>query len=76
MTIHKEIHADSGAKEVEGKVQAAVGEVTGDTGQKLKGEAKQVQAAAMKVGEHAEEGIKSLAQKVSDRGRQGETKTS
>lgn len=71
MTIHKELHSDSDAKEVEGKVQAAVGEFTGDTGQKLKGEAKQMQAAAMKVGEHVVEPIKSLAEKVKDRGRIG-----
>lgn len=69
MTIHEEPYADSELKDVEGKLQAAVGELIGDTGQKLKGEAKQVQASAMKIGEQAEEGIKNLAQKIVDHGR-------
>jgi uncharacterized protein YjbJ (UPF0337 family) len=69
MTIHVEPYADSELKDVEGNLQAAVGELIGDTGQKLKVEAKQVQASAMKIGEHAEEGIKNLAQKVVDHGR-------
>jgi uncharacterized protein YjbJ (UPF0337 family) len=74
MTIHEEHDADSEVKEVEGKLQAAVGELIGDTGMKLKGEAKQVQAGAMKIGEHVEEGVKSLAQKVVDRGQDSEKK--
>lgn len=35
------------AKDAEGKLQAAAGELTGDDRLKLKGEAKQVQASAM-----------------------------
>jgi uncharacterized protein YjbJ (UPF0337 family) len=72
MTIHEEHYADSEVKEVEGKLQAAVGELIGDTGLKLKGEAKQVQAGVMKIGEHVEEGIKNLAQKVVDHGQDRE----
>jgi hypothetical protein len=45
------------------------GELIGDTGQKLKVEAKQVQPSAMKIGEHAEEDIMNLAQEVVDVGR-------
>lgn len=67
MTILKDTSLKPAAKEVEGKRQAAVGDMTGDTGQKLKGEAKRVQAAAMKIGEHAEEEVKSLVDKVHDR---------
>ena len=37
MTIQVEPYADSELKDVEGKLQAAVGELIGDTGQKLKG---------------------------------------
>ncbi|MGB7563573.1 MAG: CsbD family protein [Prochlorococcaceae cyanobacterium] len=67
MTILKDTSLKPAAKEVEGKRQAAVGDITGNKWQKLKGEAKQVQASAMKISEHAEEGIKSLVDKNHDR---------
>jgi uncharacterized protein YjbJ (UPF0337 family) len=67
MSIANELLSDADAKDVEGKLQAAIGELSGDAGDKLKGDAKQVQAAAMRVGEAVEEGIKSLADKVRDR---------
>ncbi len=54
------------AKEAEGKMQSAYGEVTGDTGQQIKGKAKQVQASAMNAKEAVKDGAKSVARKASD----------
>lgn len=54
------------AKQAEGRLEAAHGELTGDAGEKLKGQAKQVQAAAMQAGSDLKEGVKSTANKVSD----------
>ena len=39
--------ADAVAKDSEGKLQSAYGDLTDDTGSKVKGQAKQVQASAM-----------------------------
>lgn len=55
---------DATAKEAEGKLQAAAGELSGDLGQKLKGEAKQVQAAVMKAEVELNKGAKTVARKV------------
>jgi uncharacterized protein YjbJ (UPF0337 family) len=44
-TLGEDIKATS--KDAEGKMQAALGELTGDAGMKIKGEVKQGQAAAM-----------------------------
>ena len=58
--------ADAKAKEVEGKLESAYGELTGDTGHQIKGKAKQVQASAMNAAENLKEGTKSVAQKIGD----------
>ncbi|MGQ9837358.1 MAG: CsbD family protein [Cyanobacteriota bacterium] len=44
------------AKNIEGKIQEAVGELTGDEKQKLEGQAKQAQAPA----QHAAEDVKDF----------------
>ncbi|MFB2934262.1 CsbD family protein [Aerosakkonemataceae cyanobacterium BLCC-F154] len=51
------------AKNVEGKVQEAMSEVTGDPQDKVEGRAKQREAAAM----HAKEDLKDRAKRVIDR---------
>ena len=50
------------AKNIEGKVQEAVSEITGDPKDKIEGQAKQDQAARM----HAVEDIKDKAKEVID----------
>ena len=54
--------AKAAAKNIEGKVQAAVGELTGDDQAVVEGKAKQVQASAM----NAVENIKDQVKKVLD----------
>ncbi len=54
------------AKEAEGKLQSAYGEVTGDPGQQIKGKAKQVQASAMNAKEAVKDGTRSAARKAGD----------
>lgn len=51
------------AKNIEGKVQEAVGEITGSQRDQLEGKAKQEQASAM----HLTEDLKDQAKKVIDR---------
>lgn len=58
--------ADAAAKDAEGKLESALGELTGDAGHQLKGKAKQVQASAMNAAEDLKDGAKAVAQKVSD----------
>jgi uncharacterized protein YjbJ (UPF0337 family) len=58
----------STAKDAEGKMQSALGELTGDTGMKIKGEIKQGKAAAMDAGSDIQEGAKDMARKLSDAG--------
>ncbi len=58
--------ADAMAKDAEGRLEAALGELTGDTGHQIKGKAKQVQASAMNAAEDLKEGAKAVAKKVSD----------
>ena len=55
---------DAKAKEVEGKLEAAAGELTGDVGHQIKGKAKQVQASAMNVVENLKEGTTSVANAI------------
>ena len=55
---------NAAAKDAEGKLQSAYGEITGDTGQQIKGKAKQVQASAMNAAEDVKQGAKSAAKKV------------
>jgi uncharacterized protein YjbJ (UPF0337 family) len=57
---------DAAAKEAEGKLESAYGEITGDTGHQIKGKAKQVQASAMNTGEDLKQGAKSVTHKVTD----------
>lgn len=54
------------AKDAEGKMQSALGELTGDAGMKIKGEVKQGQAAAMGAASDLKKGAKDMARKVSD----------
>lgn len=57
-----EERAKATAKDLEGKAQAAKGELTGSDRDKLEGEAKQLEAKAM----HAKEDLKDNAKKVID----------
>jgi uncharacterized protein YjbJ (UPF0337 family) len=57
---------DAAAKDAEGKIQSAVGSLTGDKGQQIKGEAKQVQAQAMKAEAKVREEANKAAKKVED----------
>jgi uncharacterized protein YjbJ (UPF0337 family) len=57
---------DAAAKDAEGKLESAYGELTGDTGHQIKGKAKQVQASAMNTAADLEQGAKSVAKKLSD----------
>ncbi|MFN7677066.1 MAG: CsbD family protein [Cyanobacteriota bacterium] len=51
------------AKDAEGKLESAYGELTGDTGHQIKGKAKQMEASAMNVAEDIKQGVQSAAQK-------------
>ena len=57
---------NAAAKDAEGKLQSAYGEITGDTGHQIKGKAKQVQASAMNAAEAVKDGTKAMARKASD----------
>lgn len=57
---------DAAAKDAEGKIQSAVGSITGDKGQQLKGEAKQLQADAMRADGKLKEEVKKAARTVED----------
>lgn len=57
---------DAAAKEAEGKIQSAVGSLTGDKGQHIKGEAKQVQAEAMKAEAKLQEEAQKAAKKLDE----------
>jgi uncharacterized protein YjbJ (UPF0337 family) len=56
--------ADAKAKDVEGKLESAAGELTGDIGHQIEGKAKQVQASAMNAAENLKEGAKSVAKTI------------
>ncbi|MBV8883305.1 MAG: CsbD family protein [Chroococcidiopsidaceae cyanobacterium CP_BM_RX_35] len=58
-----EERAKAVAKNVEGKVQEAVSDITGDPRDKVEGQAKQDQAAAI----HTKEDIKDKAKDIVDR---------
>jgi uncharacterized protein YjbJ (UPF0337 family) len=58
--------AKAAAKNTEGKVESAYGDLTGDTGRQIKGAAKQVQGSVMNAGEEMKEGVKSVAKNISD----------
>jgi uncharacterized protein YjbJ (UPF0337 family) len=55
---------DAAAKDVEGKMESALGDITGDKGHQFKGQAKQVQASVMNATEDLKEAAQSLAKKV------------
>ncbi|HZG37910.1 MAG TPA: CsbD family protein [Nodosilinea sp.] len=57
-----EDRAKATAKNIEGKMQAAAGEITGDTRAKAEGEAKQAQAQAT----HAKEDVKDSLKRAID----------
>ena len=57
---------DAAAKNAEGKLESAYGDLTGDTGHQIKGMAKQVQGSAMNVAEDLKEGARSAGKKVAD----------
>lgn len=58
-----EDRANAVAKNVEGKIQEAVGDLTGDTKMKTEGQAKQAQASAM----HTVENVKDAAKDIIDK---------
>jgi uncharacterized protein YjbJ (UPF0337 family) len=55
------------AKNVEGKLEAAAGELTGDNQMKVEGQAKQVQAAAAQVVEDAKDQAKGVLDAIKDK---------
>jgi uncharacterized protein YjbJ (UPF0337 family) len=57
-----ENRVESAAKNLEGKLQEAVGELTGDRKQKVEGQMKQAQAAAI----HTKENLKDEAKRIID----------
>ena len=59
-------HLDATAKDAEGKLEAAYGELTGDTGHQIKGKAKQVQASGMHALEDVKQSAKDSAETISD----------
>ncbi len=61
MSLEKRVEAI--AKNLEGKVQETVGELTGNEKQKTEGQLKQVQASAM----NAREDLKDKAKKIIDK---------
>jgi uncharacterized protein YjbJ (UPF0337 family) len=61
MSIENRVEAT--AKNIEGKIQEAVSEVTGDQKDKLEGQAKQDAASAM----HLKEDLKDKAKEIVDR---------
>ncbi len=65
--IQHKPHLDGQAKEVEGKLQASLGELSGDTGQNLQGDAQQTQAFALKVGQAVGEKFKAFVDKAKNR---------
>ncbi|AFZ30571.1 CsbD family protein [Gloeocapsa sp. BRSZ] len=59
-----ENRAEAVAKNVEGKLQEAVSEITGSTKDKAEGQAKQEEAAAMHAIEDAKDAVKDTIDKV------------
>lgn len=64
MSINDKIEAS--AKDTEGKLQAAAGELTGNQKMKAEGELKQVQAAAMKTTAEVKEATAKAVDKIKD----------
>lgn len=59
-----EDRAKATAKNVEGKVQEAAGDVTGDTKAKAKGQAKQDEASVRHAGEDLKDAAKNVIDKA------------
>ena len=57
---------DAKSKEVEGRLESAYGDLTGDSGHQIQGKAKQVKGSAMTAAEDLKAGAKSVAENVSD----------
>ena len=57
---------DAAAKDAEGKLESALGDLTGDKGKQIKGKAKQVQASAMNVAADVKESARSAGKKMAD----------
>jgi uncharacterized protein YjbJ (UPF0337 family) len=60
MSIQYKPYFDAQIKNVEGKLQASWGELSGDTGHNLQSDAQQAQAFALKAGQAVEETFKQL----------------
>jgi uncharacterized protein YjbJ (UPF0337 family) len=56
----------STGKRLEGKLEEAYGNLTGDRGHQFKGKAKQMQASAMKATEDLKEGANTIKKKLED----------
>jgi uncharacterized protein YjbJ (UPF0337 family) len=65
MSLEDKIKA--AAKNVEGKLEAAAGELTGDTQMKVEGQAKQAQAAAAQVVEDVKDQAKGVLDAIKDK---------
>ncbi|MCT0199639.1 CsbD family protein [Synechococcus sp. CS-1325] len=57
---------DAKAKEAEGRLESAFGELTGDAGHQLQGKAKQAQGAAMNAAEDLKAKAGSAARKLDE----------
>jgi len=64
MSLEDKIKA--AAKNVEGKLEAAAGELTGDNQMKVEGQAKQAQAAAAQVVEDVKDQAKGVLDAIKD----------
>jgi len=58
--------AKATAKDVEGKLESAYGDLTDDKGHQLKGKAKQAQASAMNAADDVKDAAKKTKKKVND----------
>ncbi|WP_071190908.1 CsbD family protein [Trichormus sp. NMC-1] len=58
MSLEKRVEAT--AKNIEGKVQEALGNVTGDTQTQAEGQAKQVEASTIHVVENVKDQVKKI----------------
>jgi uncharacterized protein YjbJ (UPF0337 family) len=56
--------AKATAKNVEGKIQEAIGNMTGDPQTKMEGEAKQAEAKARHAKEDVKDGVKDIVDKA------------
>ena len=52
---------------IEGKIEAAAGELTGDTQMKVEGQAKQVEAAAMQTAEDLKDKAKGVLDSIKEK---------